>query len=383
MVSRWQDLATAITRSDEHQEASDGGRLLVIGSGLSHMDLTINDEQAIRSADFVFHCLYDRVTQTWIDRLRPDAYDMRILYDEDSPRYDTYVRMAEAMMHHVRRGASVLAIYYGHPGMFATPTHRAVRIARAEGFEAKMRPGISALDHLVADVGFDPMTPGMISYEASDLVMNRRPAEPSLHTVLWQVGVVGELGYSADGFANRGFDLLVDRLEAAYGTNAPVVHYIAPQYVGVEPLVERYEVFRLRSPEVRGRINSMSTFYMPPALSTLTTGRRGSETAYSDPILPNDCIQDAILYGPYERAALAWFSSFKSPARYAIGAVTPATEFLLIVSRDLDLQREYVRDAAGLIAKLNLPGMSERAKKLLAIPNPLAMNAAIAEPSEI
>lgn len=379
MVARWRALAAEIAKEDGRR--ADGGRLLVIGSGLSHMDLTVNDEQAIRSADFVFHCLYDRVTQSWIDRLRPDAYDLRILYDESSARYGTYVRMAEAMLHHARRGAWVVAVYYGHPGMFATPTHRAIRIARAEGFEAAMRPGISALDHLMADVGFDPMTPGMISYEAGDLVMSRRPAEPSLHTVLWQVGVVGEDGYRADGFENRGFDLLVDRLEAAYGAEAAVIHYIAPQYACVDPLIEHYTVSQLRLPEARGRVNSMSTFYLPPVPGAAAGGRAAQNVVPADKWVPNDGLHDVSSYGPYEREAVASFSSFEEPDRYAIGAVTPAVEFLLVLSRDLDLQREYRRDPAAAIEGAQVPGLSERARRLLAIPNPLAFNAAIAEPA--
>ena len=79
MIERWAGLSADIAAGIPRNERS-RGTLRVIGSGLAHADLTLNDEAAIRDADHVFYCLYDRVTQVWIDKLRPDALDLRILW---------------------------------------------------------------------------------------------------------------------------------------------------------------------------------------------------------------------------------------------------------------------------------------------------------------
>ncbi|MGZ8284250.1 MAG: SAM-dependent methyltransferase [Allosphingosinicella sp.] len=217
MIERWSDLARAMAAPGSRDVRRPAGALTIIGSGMAHIDLTLTDEAVLRAADRVFHCTNDRVTQIWINTLRPDALDLRILYDTDKDRFDTYVQMAEALLHCVRNGERVVAVYYGHPGIFATPAHRAMTIARAEGYPAKMRPGISALDYLIADVGFDPMIPGLLSYEASDLLLSRRALDTALHLVLWQVGMVGEFQYSAKGFENRGFDKSSTNLKRRMG----------------------------------------------------------------------------------------------------------------------------------------------------------------------
>ncbi len=383
MVERWQAFARDLARTAAPPETDRRGSLRVIGSGLAHVDLTLNDEAAILAADHVFYCLYDRVTQVWIDQLRPDALDLRILYDSGVDRHDTYVCMAEAMLHYVRRGRNVLAIYYGHPGVFATPTHRAIRIARLEGHRATMRPGLSALDHLIADVGFDPMIPGLLSYEASDLLLRRRRLDPALHTVIWQVGTVGEFQFASAGFANHGFDQLLDALEADYGASAEVVHYLAPQYVGIDPLIDRHSIVELRDPTVRAGVSALSTFYLPPAITVPTDPSNAAALHF--PAAADGTAEvayDLATYGLRERFALQRFAVFQAPTHYVSAAPSPGTAFLLRLSRDPELQVRYANDPVATVEQAQTPGLTDRARKLLAIPHPSSFNAAMAEPEQ-
>jgi hypothetical protein len=101
---------------------------------------SVGDEEMIRNADAVFYCVADPATVVWLRSIRPDAFDLYVLYDDDKVRYTTYMQMAEAMLHFVRRGKHVLAIFYGHPGIFVLSTHRAILVARREGHRAVMRP---------------------------------------------------------------------------------------------------------------------------------------------------------------------------------------------------------------------------------------------------
>lgn len=384
MVERWTQFTAVIAEDSQkvRNSAPDTrGELIVLGSGIAHADVMITDEATIMAADYVFHCLYDKVTQLWIDRLRPDALDLRILYDRNKDRHDSYVGMAEAMLYHVRRGKRVVAIYYGHPGIFATPTHRAIQIARKEGHAARMRPGISALDHLVADVGFDPMLPGLLSYEASDLLLRRRRLDPTLHTVIWQIGTVGEFQFDPKGFTNHGFDLFVGALVEAYGPDAEAVHYIAPQYVGIEPLIEKHRIGSLIEEPVRSKISALSTLYIPPAQVAPTDVERSICLRFDVPP-DEELMYDFASYTPRERAAVARLSNFVAPSHYMVTGASPGSEFMLLLSRDVDLQRRYLTDPAGAIAGSRIVGLSERARQLLAIPHPTAINAAIAEPAD-
>lgn len=99
--------------------------------------------------------------------------------------------MAEIMLESVREGNLTVAVFYGHPGVFVTPTHRAIYIAREEGFSAKMIPGVSAEDCLYADLGIDPATAGCSMFEATHLIQEPNRLDPRNHVLIWQPGCVG------------------------------------------------------------------------------------------------------------------------------------------------------------------------------------------------
>ena len=104
------------------------------------------------------------------------------------------------MLAHVRKGQNVVGVFYGHPGVFVSPSHRSIKIARKEGFTAKMLPGISAEDCLFADLGIDPAIPGCVTYEATDMLIRNKPLVPSSHLVVYQVGCVGIMDFNFEGF---------------------------------------------------------------------------------------------------------------------------------------------------------------------------------------
>ena len=75
--------------------------------------------------------------QVYIRQLCPDnALDLYVFYADDKKRYNTYVQMAEACLYFARQGLNVVAVYYGHPGVFVMPSHRAIQIARRQGMMA-------------------------------------------------------------------------------------------------------------------------------------------------------------------------------------------------------------------------------------------------------
>ena len=383
MMQRWADLTREITSASYGTGVeAPKGELVVLGSGISHVDFTADAKAEIMSADYVFYCLYDRVTQIWLSTIRPDAYDLYVLYDDETKRYFTYVQMAEAMLHYVRQGKKVVAIYYGHPGVFATPTHRAIQIARREGHVARMRPGISALDYLIAEVGFDPAIPGMVNYEASDMLLRKRKIDQSLHVVVWQVGLVGDFGFRRAGFINDGFRCLVDVLVRAYGSEWKLTHYIASRFVGVEPLIEEIPIGSLNNPEIRSEVSALSTFYIPPSLAVPTDMEMAKELQLVGPgeaAPPPLRAPDMSRYGAAEVEAISNLRQFKPPAEYTIPKRGPEAEFVLALTEDIDLQEEYRKNPESVLTGERYPAMTERARKLLSIPHPMAIERSLYE----
>lgn len=237
------------------------GSLIVVGSGIKSVGhLTIETQGWIKYSDVVLYCVADPATEIWIKENSRYSIDLYQFYGNDKRRLDTYHDMADEMLKYVRRGKDVCGVFYGHPGVFVYPSHRAVQIARSEGYKAAILPAISALDCLYADVGVDPSSKGSQTVEATDLLLRKRRLNTDGHVVVWQIGCVGDLGFNFAGYDNRNLNILVDYLESCYDKNHEVVHYQGSQYPMCPSVVERMPLDALRTAKVTG----ISTLYIPP-----------------------------------------------------------------------------------------------------------------------
>jgi len=211
---------------------------------------------AIERADEILYLVTQPLTAQWIERMNPRSRSLGSLYAPGKPRRETYAEMVEELLAPVRAGRDVCAAFYGHPGVFVNPGHEAIRRARAEGYRARMLPAVSALDCLVADLGIDPAVTGLQSYEA-----NRRRPDTAAMLVLWQIGVVGELGY-ASAPRRENLALVVDRLARGYPREHEVIVYEASPF----PLVADPFVLRLPFEELPdARVPLLATLVVPPA----------------------------------------------------------------------------------------------------------------------
>jgi hypothetical protein len=239
------------------------GRLVVIGSGIKAVShFTLEAQAHIQQADIVLYAAADPVTDIWIEEQNPNAFDLYQYYADDKSRIITYVQMIERILAEVRAGKYVCALFYGHPGVFVTPSHNAIAIARKEGFDAVMLPAVSAEDCLYADLGVDPSVPGLQIYEATDFLLRKRRIDTSANFVLWQVGCIGDLGFKFGGYENDKFDVLIDYLEEIYGPDHLAINYVANMFAG-DPIIDRYTIGDYRDPEVKKKVSGISTFFIP------------------------------------------------------------------------------------------------------------------------
>jgi len=238
------------------------GSLLVVGTGIQASgQLTIEARNAIQQADKLLYLVVEPVAATYLEGLNSNAESLADLYAEDSDRAVTYLSMAERILHHVRLGLDVCVAFYGHPCVFVLPSRIAVERARDEGFSARILPGISAEDCLFADLGLDPSTAGCQSYEATDFLVFRRRFNTTSPLVLWQVGIVGDLGFRPGGYGTQGLQVLTEYLLEQYGRTHRVVIYEASLYPIFPPRIEMVALAELPF----ARPTPISTLYVPPA----------------------------------------------------------------------------------------------------------------------
>lgn len=237
------------------------GSLVAVGTGIKAIaHLTMEARSRIEQADKVLYCVADTVTETWIRELNPTSENLYVYYGDAKPRIRTYEDMVDRTLYFVRQGLNVCQVFYGHPGVFVFATHEAMAILRDEGYRVEMLPGISAEDCLYADLSIDPATHGCQVYEATDFLIRRRVIDPTVPVILWQIGVVGELGYNHEGFELRGLPVLVEELQKVYGTDYEVVIYEAASYPIARPRIDVMKLSEL-SPS---NITAISTMFIPP-----------------------------------------------------------------------------------------------------------------------
>jgi len=239
------------------------GSLIVVGTGIRTVGQLTSEALAwMQVADKLLYLVNDPVAVALMKRQNPHGVESLLeYYAEGKPRRETYREMVEHILSRVREGYATCVACYGHPGVFVNPTHESVRRARAEGFYAKMLPGISAEDCLFADLGIDPGVHGCQSYEATDFLLNQRQVDPTSSVILWQVGSLGDATFRRHRYNLSALPMLVARLCMTYPAEHKVFLYEAAMFYGCDPVLSELSISELST----AKLEPMTTVYIPPA----------------------------------------------------------------------------------------------------------------------
>jgi uncharacterized protein YabN with tetrapyrrole methylase and pyrophosphatase domain len=242
---------------------SGSGSLVCVGIGMtlgSH--ITPLSRSYIENADVVFTATSNGIVDQWLATMNRDVRSLQQYYREGKSRMTTYREMVDAMLAEVRAGKKVCGAFYGHPGVFAWPTHNAIEIARSEGFRAHMEPGVSAEDCLYADIGIDPGKYGCQHYEASQMMLYQRRIDPAAYLIVWQIGVAGDRSLTRFGTGSAYRQVLVDVLARDYPLDHEVILYQAAILPTQSARVERLRLAQLPQAE----FDTHDTLVVPPSI---------------------------------------------------------------------------------------------------------------------
>jgi hypothetical protein len=247
----------------EEAPASKRGRLVIIGTGIKTTgQLTTEAIAWMENADSLLYVVGDPIAEAVMQRVNPKgAVSMGGYYEQGRSRLYAYNAMVEHILSCVRNGDITVGAFYGHPGVFAYPSHESIRRARKEGFDARMLPGISSEDCLFADLGVDPAVGGCQSYEATDFLLNNVAIDASSQLVLWQIGTLGDWTYQTRQYDIRAMPLLVRKLSRFYPLTHEITVYEAPMFPTAEPMIARFPLGWLSE----FPITAAMTLYIPPA----------------------------------------------------------------------------------------------------------------------
>lgn len=239
--------------------------LYLAGLGIrSVAQVTRETEAALRACRTVFYLDTGAATRIYLESLCPAAIDLyQDVYREGTPRLRAYQQAAIRVVEAALDGPPVAFALHGHPLIAAYPPLLALKMARALGLEARVLPGISSIDTICADLELDPVAHGIQMYEATDVLLRRRPLLADVPALLWQIGSI-ETALHTDRISSPDrFARLVRHLLRYY----PAGHGVAAVYSAPHPLMPAH-IIRCAIealPDHAGEFHHGYTLYLPPA----------------------------------------------------------------------------------------------------------------------
>lgn len=189
----------------------------VVGIGIvgTHQ-LTREAEAVIRHSNHTFVIASGFGITDYLATLCPRVTDLGYLYEPGMDRLPTYRKMAAEVVAAALAEPPVCLASYGHPWVYCYPTTLITRAAVPLGLHVEVFPGVSAFDMLLVDLGVDVASSGVQMYEATDLLLRRRPIQIDVACILWQPTVVGDPTCPAGPYAAQQFEPLQDYLLQFY-----------------------------------------------------------------------------------------------------------------------------------------------------------------------
>lgn len=238
------------------------GRLIIVGTGLQLGQLTLEAKNAIEHAKKVLYLISDPITESYIHDLNKTAESMIRFYADGKERLITYNEIIDYTLKTLEEYKDICVAYYGHPGVFTYPSHKAIEKAREKGYEAKMLPGISTEDMIFCDLGFDPGTNGLQSFEATQLLKKDVKYDSRCCVVIWQIGVVGIRNYSKKPAINENLIQLRDKLLHVYPKDHKIYLYLASTHRMFDSTIITTDLQNI----VKTEFDPISTLVIPPFL---------------------------------------------------------------------------------------------------------------------
>lgn len=234
----------------------------IVGTGIvgTHQ-LTREAEQVIRHCRRVFVIDAGYGVADYIATLCPEVEPLGGLYEPGKDRLGTYHRMAAKVVAAAVDRPPVCLATYGHPWVYCYPTTLIARAASLLDLHVEVFPGISAFDTMLVDLGIDIASAGVQMYEATDVLLRRRPIQSDVACVIWQPTIVGDPTYPDQPSSVEQFKPLEEYLLRFYPDDHEVSLVTTKTFPLLRSVVSRLRLCDLAEELVRAP--KVGTLYIP------------------------------------------------------------------------------------------------------------------------
>jgi len=237
--------------------------IAVIGLGINGAhQVTREAEETLRRCRRIFAADTAPGVLEYLRTLTPDVTDLSGHFQPGVHRASIYQAIAADVVAAALEDSPVCFATYGHPKMYSYPTVLIQRAAAVLDLRVQLIAGISFLDNLLVDLSVDPGFDGLHLYEATDLLVRRRPLQSDVACVITQASVVanpteGRAADSATMLAR-----LQDYLLGFYPPDHTVVLVTSRIHPLLDPLLYRTRLRTLAS--ALASASYSGTLYIPP-----------------------------------------------------------------------------------------------------------------------
>lgn len=217
--------------------------IAIVGLGITGVHHLTNEAEAVlRRSNEVFMVDSSTGVDRYVGSFCDNVTDLLPLYEDAEDRLTTYRKMAAATVTAALENPPVSFATYGHPWAFCFPTTLILRAARLFDLRVEVIAGISSLDTLMVDLGYDFSTDGLQMYDATDLLLRRRPLQDDVACVIWQATSIGDPTYQAGSRSADHFIALQAYLLEFYPPEQPVFSVFSRTHPALQSIVRRYQL---------------------------------------------------------------------------------------------------------------------------------------------
>jgi uncharacterized protein YabN with tetrapyrrole methylase and pyrophosphatase domain len=234
----------------------------IVGIGIvgTHQ-LTREVEEVIRRCNQTFVIESGYGIPEYLETISPKVQSLGSLYERGKSRMPTYRRMAAEVVNAALSAPPVCMAAYGHPWVYCYPTTLINWAAPLLELRVEVFPGVSSFDTLLVDLGTDIAFDGMQMFEATDLLLRRRPLQNDVTCVIWQATIVGDPTYPEQRHKTEQFLPLQEHLLKFYPKDHEVSLVMTKTFPLMSSVVQRFPLGELaveleRAPQV-------GTLYIP------------------------------------------------------------------------------------------------------------------------
>ena len=115
-----------------------------------------------------------------------------------------------------------------------------LEMAKALNLRVQVLPGISAIDAVLAELRLDPVIHGIQMYEATDLLLRRRPLQNDVPALICQIGTLETGLHSQRVSRPERFSRLIGHLRQYYSPQHKVVAIYCSPHPLLPPVILRF-----------------------------------------------------------------------------------------------------------------------------------------------